>query len=184
MLRTAVFCIPYQEWFPHNSLKLYVPAISGQITKLGQVILPPQEVCDASMTEVFERPIWNLGDIIKLSIPTKQIPWILNFDYLRLDKFGNLPIVKQWEKISFHLICNRSAQLTLNGATLHHCWWSRYIQMYVGDLYGRHLWSPEVNNSSLLITHDWKHLETWAWPHCACFVMRCRLIRNTTYLVR
>ena len=44
--------------------------------------------------------------------------------------------------------------------------------------------SSEVNNSSLLITHDWKHLETWAWPHCACFVTRCRLIRNTTYLVR
>ena len=56
------------------------------------------------------------------------------------------------------------------------------VQILVGDLHRGHLWSTEVTNRFLLIAHDWKELQTWAWCHCACLVETHRLICNMTYL--
>ena len=56
------------------------------------------------------------------------------------------------------------------------------VQILVGDIHRRHLGSTEVTNRLLLISHDWKELQTWALSHCACLVKTHRLICNTTYL--
>ena len=50
------------------------------------------------------------------------------------------------------------------------------VQILVGDLHRGHLGSPEVTSRFLLITHNWKVLETWVWSHWACHVTTHRLI--------
>ena len=56
------------------------------------------------------------------------------------------------------------------------------VQILVGDIHRRHLGSTEVTNRLLLISHDWKELQTWALSHCACLVKTHRLTCNMTYL--
>ena len=56
------------------------------------------------------------------------------------------------------------------------------MQILVGDLHGAHLGSTKVTNKVLLITHDWKELETWAWSYRAYLVTMHRLICNMTCL--
>ena len=56
------------------------------------------------------------------------------------------------------------------------------VQILVGDLHRGHLGSTEVTNRFLLITYDWKELQTWTWSHCACLVEPHRLVSNMTYL--
>ena len=56
------------------------------------------------------------------------------------------------------------------------------VQILVGGLHRGHLGSTEVTNSFLLITPNWKELQTWAWSHCTRLVKPHRLICNMIYL--
>ena len=51
-----------------------------------------------------------------------------------------------------------------------------HVQILGGDLHRGHLGSDDFTNRFLLITHDWKELQTWAWSHCACLVKAHGLI--------
>ena len=58
------------------------------------------------------------------------------------------------------------------------------VHISVRDLQRGHLGSPEVTNRFLLISHDWKQLETGVWSHYACLITTNRLICNMTFLVQ
>ena len=56
-------------------------------------------------------------------------------------------------------------------------WLVTFIQVTWGQMT-----SSEVANSFLLVIHDWKELQTRAWPHRARLVKTHRLICSMTYL--
>ena len=70
----------------------------------------------------------------------------------------------------------------MNGVILGNFWWSRC--KFCSVTVRVHLGSAEVTDRVLLITQDWKELQTWAWSHCAFLVKPHRLICSMTYLVQ
>ena len=77
---------------------------------------------------------------------------------------------------------NRS--FTMNWVVLGYCWWySRkfWSMTFIKAIRG-HMTLSEVTNRFLLISHDSKELQTWAWSHWACLVKTHCLICNMTYL--
>ena len=120
--------------------------------------------------------------MIRLSVATKHISVIFYFGDLRSGQFCDLSIIRQYEKIQIPAIRIRPGSFIMNGVILGNFWWSRC--KFCSVTVRVHLGSAEVTDRVLLITQDWKELQTWAWSHCAFLVKPHRLICSMTYLVQ
>ena len=126
----------------------------------------------------------KLQNIISPSVTTKQRFWCLDFGDLRSAQFCALPI-------RYMAMGERP-----NPSSMHQVWLFYHelsyirlllifqVQILVGDPHRGNLGSPEITNRFLLIAHDRRELQIWAWSHCACLFNEHRLICNMTYLVQ
>ena len=74
---------------------LYPGHLPGHRVRLSGPI--SQKVCDATAATVFEQPIRNFQDIIRLSVATKRLSWIFFFGDLRSGQNCDLRIIRQLE---------------------------------------------------------------------------------------
>ena len=111
--------------------------------------------------------------------------YIFDFDfgYLKFGLFCDITIILRSGKNLILSLRIRSGNIMMNRVLSGNCWWSRgkfLLLSFIKATWGQ-MTSSEIINRFLLINHNWKELQTWAWSNCALLVKTNQLICSMAY---